>query len=109
MSIKTIIGIIVLLILGTGFALAQSKKKTKGKEDVVTFDVSMTCENCKKRIEKNIAFEKGVTDMSVNLPQKTVKIKYKEDKTSPEKLQAAIEKLGYNVNVHQDNSESENK
>lgn len=84
---------------------AQDKKDTKkkGKEEVV-FDVSMTCENCKKRIEKNIAFEKGVSDMKVDLPSKTVWIEYKADKTDNEKLQAAFEKLGYEATVHQEQS-----
>ena len=57
----------------------------------------MTCENCQKRIEDNISFEKGVTALDVNLPQKTVTIEYRKDKTSPDKLKAAIRELGYTV------------
>lgn len=95
---KIIAVLLVLLLAGGGIILAQNKKKDT-KSDI-TFDVSMTCQNCKKRIEKNIAYEKGVTDLKVDLPSKTVWVQYKEDKTSPEKLQSAIEKLGYEVNIH---------
>lgn len=93
--------ITLVLMLGIGItAEAQSKKPLKTDKETVVFDVSMTCENCQKRIEKSIAFEKGVTDMKVNLEDKTVEIEFKKTQTSVEKLQAAIEKLGYEVKIH---------
>lgn len=81
---------------------AQDKKSKNSDKTEVTFDVSMTCDNCKKRIEKNIAFEKGVSDMKVDLPGKTVMVVYQANKTNQEKLQKAIEKLGYEVKVHEE-------
>lgn len=90
-----IVLIVMLCLASLSFSsYAQDKKE-------VTFDVSMTCDNCKKRIEKNIAFEKGVTDMQVDLPAKTVMVVYHANKTNQEKLQKAIEKLGYEVKVHE--------
>jgi len=93
-----------LFFLSIGINLNAQDKKKNNKEEV-TFDVAMTCENCKKRIEKNIAFEKGVTDMKVDLPEKTVTIQYNTEKTNPEKLMEAIEKLGYDVTAHQEENE----
>lgn len=78
-------------------ASAQDAKEGKKGKAEVTFLVSMTCENCQKRIEDNISFEKGVTALDVNLPQKTVTIEYRKDKTSPDKLKTAIRELGYTV------------
>lgn len=101
MRTKIIILITSVLLMCSGFISAQGKKKSSNKETVV-FDVSMTCENCKKRIEKTIAYEKGVTDMKVDLPSKTVKIEYKKDKTTVDKLQKAIENLGYTAVVNAD-------
>lgn len=86
------------MVLGLGMTM-QAQKPKSDKETVV-FDVSMTCENCQKRIEKNIAFEKGVTDMKVDLANKTVQIEYKPSQTTIDKLQAAIVKLGYEVKIH---------
>ena len=86
--------------------LGQNKKPANDKEKVV-FDVSMTCENCQKRIENNIAFEKGVTDMKVDLAKKTVEIEFKKSQTTVEKLQAAIEKLGYEVKLHNSEQKKE--
>lgn len=74
-------------------AQAQSKKK---KEEV-TFLVSMSCENCQKKIEKNIAYEKGVDDLTIDLENKTVTIQYNPKKTAPDKLKKALESLGFQV------------
>lgn len=105
MATKIVVILGILLLTFAGVMYAQDKKKNEQKGTVV-FDVSMTCENCKKRIEKNIAFEKGVTDMKVNLSDKTVEIEYRKDKTTVGKLQEALEKLGYSVSLH--NNEKKN-
>jgi copper chaperone CopZ len=55
----------------------------------------MQCHNCKAKIEKNIPWEKGVKDLQVDLEEKTVTIIYNPQKTTEEKLQKAIEKLGF--------------
>lgn len=93
----TIAAVAFLMIISLSVMAQDKKKNTKQK---VTYDVSMTCENCKKRIEKNIAYEKGVTDLVVNLPEKTVKVEFQDNKTDTLKLRKAIEKLGYNVSYH---------
>ncbi len=72
-----------------------SKKKGEIKE--VTFNVHLHCENCVKKVQENIAFEKGVKDLHVCLEDQTVSLKYDAAKTSEETLKAAIEKLGYPV------------
>jgi len=55
----------------------------------------MNCDNCVKKIEKNIAFEKGVTDLKCDLETKTAEVTYNTDKTSEEKLVKAFEKINY--------------
>ena len=102
MKAKIVLIIMLCFTALTFNASAQDKKGKNADKKEVTFDVSMTCDNCKKRIEKNIAFEKGVSDMKVDLPAKTVMVVYNENKTNLEKLQKAIEKLGYEVKVHED-------
>ena len=72
-----------------------SKKKGEIKE--VTFNVHLHCENCVKKVQENIAFEKGVKGLHVCLEDQTVSLKYDAAKTSEETLKAAIEKLGYPV------------
>ncbi|MGL4519232.1 MAG: cation transporter [Phocaeicola sp.] len=73
---------------------AQEAKKTKEKVQV-TFDISeMDCQSCVNKIEKNIAFEKGVTDLRCDLKAKTAQVTYRADRTSEAKLQAAFKKIG---------------
>jgi copper chaperone CopZ len=103
MNVKIFV-ISFILMLSAGFTLNAQNVKTD--KETVVFEVSMTCENCQKRIEKNIAFEKGVTDMKVNLENKTVTIVFKKSQTTVEKLQEAIKKLGYEVTVKTDKKET---
>ncbi|MDR1720605.1 MAG: cation transporter [Dysgonamonadaceae bacterium] len=93
-----------IFVLATTAAVAQDStrvktektdKKKKKKDAEVTFLVNMTCENCQARIEKHIAWEKGVKDLKVNLEKRLVTIKYDTTKTNEEVLDKAIESLGY--------------
>lgn len=76
----------------------QDKKKKKGEVKDVTFNVFLHCENCVKKVQENIAFEKGVKGLEVSLENQTVAVKYDPAKTSEGALKTAIEKLGYPVN-----------
>lgn len=90
--------LLTVLVLTSSMVIAQTRTGT----DKVVFDVNMHCEACQKKIEKNIAFEKGVKAMEVNLENKTVALNYDAKKTSPEKLQNALVKLGYTASVKAD-------
>ncbi len=84
--------IILCVIFACSTAFAQENKK---KKETVTFQVEgMDCNNCIKKIEKNIAFEKGVTDLKCDLATKTAEVTYKTDKTTTDKLASAFKKIG---------------
>lgn len=80
-------------------ALTDKKpaKKVKGEIKEVTFSVHLHCENCVKKVQDNVAFEKGVKDLHVCLEDQSVSLKYDSAKTSEETLRKAIEELGYEV------------
>lgn len=63
------------------------------KNQKVLFSVNMDCEKCQKKIEKNIAFEKGVKAIDVKLDEKTVAVTYDDSKTDVAKLQKGFKKL----------------
>ena len=63
----------------------------------VTFLTDIHCQKCAQKIEDNVAFEKGVKDLKVNVKEKTVYIQYDSTKTDVGTLTKAIEKLGYKV------------
>ena len=85
------------LFVATAFSLNAEALEKKNKKAEVTYLVSMTCESCQKRIESNISYEKGVTDLKVDLPKKLVTIEYRTDKTTADKLKAAIKEMGFTV------------
>lgn len=73
----------------------QKPKKAKAEIKEVNFHVHLHCNNCVKKVQDNIAFEKGVKDLHVT--QHSILIKYDAAKTSEAVLKAAIEKLGYKI------------
>jgi copper chaperone CopZ len=83
-----------LLMVTDLFAQDKQQDKKKGKETVKFYVEDMTCKNCQAKVEKNIAFEKGVTDLKCNLSEKTVEVTYKTDKTNQEALKKGFKKIG---------------
>lgn len=83
----------------TGTVSLTDKKPAKKKGEIkeVTFLVHLHCANCVKKVQENLAFEKGVKDLHVCLEDQIVSLKYDSAKTTEEALKAAIVKLGYPV------------
>jgi periplasmic mercuric ion binding protein len=84
---------VIILLFGV-FGNADAQKKNR---EVVKIKTSAVCNNCKNRIEQNIAFEKGVTDVVVDLATKIATVTFNPKKTNPDKLRQAISKLGYDA------------
>lgn len=89
---------LIALLVGTSIAVFSQKKSNI---KTTMFTVSMDCESCKVKIEKNMAFEKGVKAMNVNLEEKIVCITYNTKKNNDQNLIAAFKKLGYEAAVKQ--------
>lgn len=89
---KRLVVVLLCAVFTLSTAFAQDAKK--GKETVTFFVEGMDCANCIKKIEKNIAFEKGVADLKCDLTTRTAVVTYKADKTSKTKLAAAFKKIG---------------
>ena len=97
---KNKFGFILIVFLVTFSVNAYSKSDAeKSSKQTVLFSVSMSCVSCKNKIEKNIAFEKGVTDLKVDLSSRTVSVTFKSDKNTIEGLIAAFKKIGYDATV----------
>ncbi|GAB3571524.1 heavy-metal-associated domain-containing protein [Hymenobacter daeguensis] len=63
----------------------------------VQFKTSAVCDMCKARIEKSLAYEKGVQSASLDVPTKVLTVTYKADKTTPAALRTAVQKTGYDA------------
>ena len=95
----TIICLILILANAQTVSAQETKKEKNDKETIELLVPGMHCQNCQKKIEKNISFEKGITDLEVDLENKTVTITFKKKNTNKEKIQKAFEKLGYPTEI----------
>ena len=83
-----------LLFLGNSFASAPTRDDNDKEVKIKT---SAICGMCKARIERNLAFEKGVKEADLDVKSKVVTIKYNPAKTDVAKLKANISKTGYDA------------
>lgn len=67
------------------------------QDTTIAIKTSAECENCKKRIESNIRFEKGVKNALLDVETKILRITYDRKKNSPEKLRESVSKIGYDA------------
>lgn len=91
---KTIAKTLLMLFIIAMPVVSMAQEKEK-KSVIVKFDTSIDCQNCVNTIMKNIPFEKGVKDVKCDLATKIVTVEFQPEKNTVEKLQRAIEKLGY--------------
>ncbi|MBK9798800.1 MAG: heavy-metal-associated domain-containing protein [Bacteroidetes bacterium] len=82
----------IILLLMCTYAFAQNKKST-----VLVIKTSAECDQCKKRIESNLMYEKGVKFCKLDVPSKNLTVTYNPEKIQPEQLKRAISKLGYDA------------
>ena len=73
--------------------------KPKKEYVTVVYDVHLHCENCVKKVNENIAFEKGVKKLEVSLEKHTVTVTFDPSKTDAVKIAAALKKLGYETKL----------
>lgn len=69
----------------------------------------MKCENCVRKINNNIRFEKGLKDFHTDLKTKTVTITYDADKTNVEKLKKGFQKFHYEAEFVRETKQDDKK
>lgn len=89
MKTNRIIIFMLAFILSAGWCVAKDLR-------TVVFKVEkLACENCEKKVKKNIRFEKGVKTIKTYLKNKLVAITYDAEKTNVETIQAGFRKFDY--------------
>ncbi len=84
--------IILFLALLTVNGYAQDTKK---KTEQLVINTTTVCGMCKKTIEENMIYEKGVKSVVVDLEASAVNVEYDARKNTPEDLRTALIDLGY--------------
>jgi periplasmic mercuric ion binding protein len=91
-TLKQISLITLILISSLTYAQKKEIKEVKFKSDV-------ECLTCKGKIEKHIAFCKGVKSVNADVETRTVTIGYNPAKTDEAKLKAELEKTGFGAEL----------
>ena len=92
--------LLTLLSAGTA-ALAQTAPvaatTAKKGTEMVRFKTSAVCDMCKARLEKSLAYEKGVQAANLDVPSKVLTVTYNPAKTNADALRTAVQKTGYDA------------
>ncbi|HQV76685.1 MAG TPA: heavy-metal-associated domain-containing protein [Flavobacteriales bacterium] len=78
-----------ILLLST-VLVAQDKKIEK-----LEIHTTSVCDMCKKTIETEMIYEKGVKSVALDLASNTIFIDYDPRKTNPDAIRKGVTKLGY--------------
>jgi len=66
---KKVITLLMIVAMSTSISFAQKKEK---KNETAKFQLTEMCENCVKKINNYVAFEKGVTGVEYDRPNMAV-------------------------------------
>lgn len=84
-----VLSLVSLFLLGTSIAFAQAK--------TVKFEVKGNCGMCEKRIEKTAMAVDGVSKADWNKETKKLELTFDDTKTSIDKVEVAIAKVGHDT------------
>jgi len=95
MKMKIVISGLLLSLLLSGVLVFSQEKASKTEKVIIK--TSAVCQQCKDRLEKNIAFEKGVRAVSLDLETKELTVEFRTGKNTKEGLKKAVTKVGYDA------------
>ncbi len=85
-----------ITMLGLTTVSAKEKEKV-AKKDTAEFKVGMHCQGCVNRITNELTYTTGVSDLKVNLDDKTVWVEFKPQKINSDSLFSKLKSMGYTV------------
>ena len=86
----------------------NAQETAQKKVDEVKFQTSAICGSCKKRIEKEVNYTKGVVYSELDLETKVLTVKYKTKLLNPAKIKKVVSDLGYKAGDVEPNKEAYN-
>ncbi|WP_421765058.1 heavy-metal-associated domain-containing protein [Ekhidna sp.] len=92
--------IIVIISILQSLASFGQKEPVEVKDGYkVEIQTSAICEMCQYALEKDLAFEKGVKEATLNLDNKVMTIVYNSKKTDAQTLRERITMVGYHADT----------
>ena len=91
-------GALLILFLGlTGYG--QKAPVETGSGFKIEIQTSAICEMCQYALEKDLAFEKGVKEATLNLDDKVMTVVYNPKKTDAQTIRKRITMVGYHADT----------
>jgi copper chaperone CopZ len=87
-----VLSLVSMFLLGTSMVFAQAKTEK--------FEVKGNCEMCENRIETAAKSVDGVSEADWDKETKMLELSFDESKTSAQKVQMAISKVGHDTPMH---------
>ena len=104
---KSLLAALLLALVSLNYASAQTAP-AKGTE-TVKFKTSAVCDMCKARLEKSLAYEKGVQSATLDVASQLLTVSYRPDKTTPATLRTAVQKTGYDADDQPSDTKAYNR
>ena len=95
---KKIIMLCLMAVIGFGASDAMAQKKQVDLKTTV-FQTDVDCENCAKKVDNSIPYQKGGKEVKVDVSTQTVTVTYDKAKTNDEALLKAFKKVKVNAEV----------
>ena len=95
---KKIIMLCLMAVIGFGIGDAMAQKKQVDLKTTV-FQTDVDCENCAKKVDNSIPYQKCVKEVKVDVSTQTVTVTYDKAKTNDEALLKAFKKVKVNAEV----------
>ncbi|MFW5886225.1 MAG: heavy-metal-associated domain-containing protein [Bacteroidota bacterium] len=90
---------IVMNVIFFAFLSAGLHAQNADNNGEVILKTEMDCGSCASKVEKQLSFTKGVKNVKTDYVKDEVWIKYRSDKTTPEKLITSLDEIGYEAEV----------
>ncbi|MBL7923916.1 MAG: cation transporter [Bacteroidia bacterium] len=81
----------------TLFILLGSAAGVQAQTDTLRVVTSAECNSCKKRLEHEMSFVKGVKKVTLDVKSKVLTVLYNPQKSNPADLRKAITLIGYDA------------
>ena len=102
--------IFTLIILIISFLLVYTSSHAQKKNDIIIakLETSAHSDQCKAKIEKTLAYEKGIISSELNRETQILTVKFKRGKTNVEKIIKVINSLGHDAKEIDESGKNDN-
>ena len=97
------------IILFASLAMAGQAQEKAEKFKTAKIKTSAVCDMCKRTMEKNLIFEKGIRSVDLDVETKVLTVEYRDGKTDVAAIKKAINKLGYDADEEEAPKEAYDK